>query len=99
MTVRLVAHRDSNGNGEFDPSVDEPYAVDGNPVEATVVNAVFQGGTTTTSPTTSSTTTTTPGDATTTVSTGGTTRTTLPGFDIGVVVLAFLGLAVLAHRD
>lgn len=45
MTVRLVAHQDSNGNDVFDPDTDEPFFRDGNPVQATIQNAVFSGGT------------------------------------------------------
>lgn len=60
LTVRLAAHRDSDGDGTFEPGVDEPFHRDGEPVETTVEDAVFSGGTTTTTTTTTSATVTCP---------------------------------------
>lgn len=106
MVVRLVAHIDSNGDGDFDPTVDEPFTREGNPVSATVEHAVFHGGTTTTTPpsTTSEApiTRTEDGGNTTTSSasstTPSTTTTSVPGFHVGTVLLALLGGALLARR-
>lgn len=101
MVVRLVAHKDTDGDGEFDPAVDEPYTMDGDPIEATVTNAVFEGGTTTTPPSTTST-TTSEEDSTTTESDGTadstTTSTTVPGSGVTGVLLALLGAILLARR-
>ncbi len=52
MTVRLAAHRDSDGDGTFELGVDDQFQRDGEPVEATVEDAVFAGGMTTTTTTT-----------------------------------------------
>lgn len=90
MTVELVAVRDSNGNGAFDPGVDEPYLQDGEAVAATVENAVFRAGSTTTvaDGTANHSTSTSAGSS----PTG--TATTTPGFGVVGVVGALLALAL-----
>lgn len=93
MTVELVAVIDSNGNGAFDPEIDEPYRTDGEMVTATVENAVFHAGTTTTDGTTTTSTTTTTQTPTTE------TPTTTPGFGVVVVLVGLLGAAVWGRKD
>lgn len=99
-TVTLVAHRDANGNGAFDPGTDEPYRVRGSVVR-TAVNVALEGdppdATTATAsspdPTTSSrsTATTVPGTDSGDGTTGG-----QPGFGLAMGIVGVLVAALVA---
>lgn len=80
-TVTLVAHRDANGNGAFDPGTDPPYRVDGAVVKQSV-NITLEGespATTTASPPSTTTTTGSTTASPTTTTGTRTTATTEPG--------------------
>lgn len=93
MTVRLAAYEDTDRSGTFNRPVDDQFVRDGEPVEATIENAVFEGGTTTTttSSTSSADTSTTGEDTGTSPTQDTTTTTTVPGFTSIAVILALLG--------
>ena len=96
LTVR--AYADTNGNGFFDPDVDQPFVEsNGNPVGETAV-IDLPGTPTETSPLTTSTqpsTNTTPGDGTQQTSTD----TAAPGFGALAALIALAGAAALLARD
>lgn len=98
MTVRLAAYEDTDRSGTFNRPVDDQFVRDGEPVEATIENAVFEGGTTTTTTTSTSTadTTTTDDGSGTSPTPDETTTTTVPGFTSIAVVLALFGTVL--HR-
>ncbi len=101
-TIRLVAVEDTNDNDAFDPTQDEPFVRDGNPVQATVEHAVFQRTTTSTTtadPTTPVTTTPVATSTATSPTTSSSTSTTTPGVGIAGAILAFLASALLVRRS
>lgn len=93
MTVRLAAYEDSDRSGTFDRPVDDQFVRDGEPVEATIENAVFEGGTTTTTTSSTSTdeTSTTGEDSGMSPTQDTATTTTVPGLSWTAVILALFG--------
>jgi PGF-CTERM protein len=91
-TLRIVAYRDTNGNGTFDSGTDEPWRTDdGSVVQAgpgTIDYGQFTYGPPTPTITPSPTATGTPPDHT----------ETGPGFGVGLALLALAGTLLFARR-
>lgn len=98
--LTVTVYRDSDGDGTYDPGVDDPYTIDGAPVTDTahVVVDVSERETTrtTTHPTTTTQPTTATGTRQASSSTPHTTDARTPGFGPLVTLVALL--AVLAGR-
>jgi PGF-CTERM protein len=90
-------------DGEYDAEVDDPYRVDGEPVEATAsVDFRLQTPPTATTTTTRTATTQESGPPTSTrarSTSGESTGTDVPGFGVGVGVVAVLAAAPVARRE
>ncbi|WP_232686725.1 DUF7282 domain-containing protein [Halobacterium zhouii] len=106
QTLTATVYRDTNGNGAFDPDVDEPYRVDSEPVRASTNVTIDQTHRTTSAPEPSTSTLdattdvndqTTPTDSETpTDSTTDETGASTPGFGALTVLAALAALSGLA---